>query len=228
MNYEKYTPEAFWIRYNKILKEGFSMKIKTIASSLVVGSIVFLTANCSKAPEQEIDAAKAAVEAAKEVEADRYSIDQFNAAEESLNAALVEIETQKSKFAMSRNFDKAKEMLATATTAATTAKEAAAVEKEKVKAESEAALALANTKVFEAKTLIEKAPKGKEGKEALEAISADIASVEASLVEAKTAIENGDFMGARDKAVAGSEKLESIKTELTTAIEKSKGKKGKK
>ncbi|MBL8027714.1 MAG: hypothetical protein JNL74_14930 [Fibrobacteres bacterium] len=204
------------------------MKFKSIVLSALMVTIAAFTTNCSKAPEQEISNAKAAIEAAKAVEADRYSADQFKAAEDSLNAAMVEIETQKSGFALGRSYDKAKTMLAAVVTMATSAKESAVAAKEQVKAECEAAVAAANTSVTETKDLLAQAPKGKEGKEALEAISADIATVEASLAEAATAISSGDYMGARDKAVAGTEKLTSIKAELTTAIEKSKGKKGKK
>jgi hypothetical protein len=204
------------------------MRFKSVVLPILVSSVLLISTGCSKAPDQEIGTAKAAIEAAKAVEADKYSADKFKAAEDALNAAIVEVEAQKSAFALSRNYDKAKTLLASVVSLAEGAKEGAAAEKEKVKAESETSVAAANALVAEVKGLLASAPKGKEGKEALEAISADIATIETSLSEASAAIGSGDFIGARDKAVAGTEKLESIKAELTAAIEKSKGKKGKK
>lgn len=187
---------------------------------LLAMCLLALAVGCAKVPQQEMDAAKAAIEAAKTAEADRYAADQFNAAQDSLDAAMAEVDQQNAKFALTRNYDKAAQLLKSATDAANAAAAAVAANKEQVKTEATDLLAQAQTAVSDAKALMAKAPKGKEGKAALEAISADLSAVETSVGEASTALTNGDFLTARDKAKAVLDKANSLKDELQQAISK--------
>ena len=82
------------------------------------------------------------------------------------------------------------------------------------------AMADANTLVQEVKDLIAKAPRGKEGKAALEAIQNDLTLVEASLTEASTLVNNGDYLTAQDKVNAAVDKANGLKSELEEAIAK--------
>ncbi len=199
------------------------MKVKALVTVLVVVFAMALMLGCAKAPQQELDAAKAALDAAKAAEADRYAPEMYNAAKDSLNAALAEIEKQNSKFALFRSFKSVKDLVAKATTAANEATEQAAVTKEKVRSEAEGLLAEVAPAVENVKKLMKKAPRGKEGKAALEAIGSELAAVEASLAEANTAMTNGDFLTARDKAQANLQKLASLAEELQQAISKKYG-----
>jgi hypothetical protein len=197
------------------------MRLKMLVP-LVVVCVLMLVAGCAKAPQTEIDAAKAAVEAAKTAEADRYVADQFNAAKDSLDAAMAEIDQQNAKFALTRNYDKAATLLQSAIATANAAAAAVAANKEQVNIEATDLIAQALTAVTDAKALMAKAPKGKEGKAALEAIAADLAAVEASVTGAGAAQTSGDFLTARDKAKAALDKANSLKEELQQAISKKK------
>jgi len=199
------------------------MLSKNLLLTVVTVVLLMLVIGCAKPPQQELDAAKAVLTAAKDAEADRYMPAEFNAAQDSLNAAMTEIETQKSKFALTRNYGHAKQLLDAATKAATAAKDNVAAKKEEVKAEAEKLVADADAAMAEATALLKKAPKGKEGREALEAIQGELAAVETSMVDAKTQLANGDFLSARDKVSAGLQKINSIKEELNQAIAKKKG-----
>jgi hypothetical protein len=199
------------------------MKVKTLVAVLVVIFAMTLIVGCAKVPQQELDAAKAAVDAAKAIEADRYAPELYNAVKDSLNAVTAEIEKQNSKFALFRSYSKAKTMLAAALTAANTAKETAVANKEKVKLEAADLLAKIGPAVDDVKKVMKKAPRGKEGKAALEAMSADLTAVEAAVAEANTAVANGDYLTARDKAQASLQKVASINEELQQAIAKKKG-----
>jgi hypothetical protein len=198
------------------------MSFKSIVLTLGLAILLALVVGCAKAPQQAVDAAKAAIEEAKGVEADRYVADVYASAQDSLNAALAEIETQNSKFALTRNYDKAAKCLASALKLAQSAKETAPGKKEEVKAEAEKLTADVTAALAEANKLLKKAPKGKEGREMLEAIKADIATVEASLPEAATTLTNGDFLAAKDKLNAALAKVNSIVEELNNAIAKKK------
>ena len=58
---------------------------------------VLLFTSCVKSPQAEIDAAKAALEAAKTAQADLYVEADYLAVQDSLNAVMVEVEAQSSK-----------------------------------------------------------------------------------------------------------------------------------
>jgi len=110
------------------------------------------------------------------------------------------------------------------TTGANDAVAQAAVKKEEVKKEAEGILAQITPAIENVKKLMKKAPRGKEGRAALEAINSDLAAVEASVAEVNTAMTNGDFLTARDKAQANLQKLNSLAEELQAAINKKLGK----
>jgi hypothetical protein len=196
--------------------------------ALVVGVVGrLLLAGCAKAPQADIDAAKAAIAAAKGAEANVYVADKFAAAEKAMADATAEIEKQNGAFAMSRNYAQAKTLLAGAAQQAQAAQQEAVTQKAAVKTEAENTLAAVQTALIEAKALLAKAPKGKEGKEALQAMSAELAMVDSSLVSTQTLIQGGQYATALDNLNAAKAKVEQIKGELQTAIDKSKGKKSK-
>lgn len=196
------------------------MRSKMFLITVGLISALALLSGCAKAPQESIDAAKAAVEAAKEAEADRYLADQFNAAQDSLNAAMTEIEAQNSKFALTRNYDHAKALLESTVAAANAAKDGVAAKKEEIKAEAQSLMAQAQTAVDETKNLLAKAPKGKEGKEVLEQMQAELSGAETALTEATSAMDSGDYIGARDKVKAALDKANSLNQELEDAISK--------
>jgi hypothetical protein len=196
------------------------MRFKSFLPMLGITLVLAMMVGCAKAPQQEIDAANAALEAARTAEADRYLADQFNAAKDSLDAAMAEVEAQNSKFALTRNYDRALQLLQAAANAANGAKDAVATAKEQVHADAQDLMAQAQIAIGEAKALLVKAPKGKEGKEMLEQMQSELSAVETSLAEAQTELSSGNFISARDKAKAGLEKVNSIKDELSQAIGK--------
>ncbi len=200
------------------------MSKKHFLLTLAVVVVLSLVIGCAKAPQQEVDAAKAALEAAKTAEGDRYLPDEFNAAQDTLNAALAEIETQNSKFALTRNYGKAKQLLASALNLANKVGTDVAAKKEEVKAEVTQKVTDLSTAIEESKALWKKAPRGKEGREILEAMKSDIATVETSIPAVNALVEKGDFLAAKDKVNAALAKINSIKEELTNAIAK-KGRK---
>lgn len=185
-----------------------------------LGAVAILATSCAKEPQMEIDAAKAAVEAAKAAEANRYIPAEFNALQDSLNTAMTMIEEQKSKFALFRSYKAPKAKLENVAALAATVKDNAGIRKEEVKNEVQNTLTEVTTLIEEVKNLITKAPRGKEGKAAIEAIQGDLAMVEASLAEVTTLVNNQDYLTAQDKVNAAKQKAESLKMELEEVIAK--------
>jgi PBP1b-binding outer membrane lipoprotein LpoB len=174
--------------------------------------LAVLLVGCAKYPQEAIDAAQAALTAAKQAEADRYVPDLFNAAQKTLNDALALAD--KEKEAMFSNYDEALKLVTSATDAANNAANAVAAKKAEVKAATEAFLAQIPDAVKNAKKAWTKAPRGKGTREALAAIKADIEGQEKAVEEVNAALTGGDFLTAQQKAQAILDKLASLVTEL--------------
>lgn len=198
------------------------MKVRSfikMASAVFVLAFVF---GCAEAPKQDMEAAQQAVQDFKASDDARYAADQVRALQDSLDAAMAEVQQQDSKFALMRNYDRAQGMLQGIVTAATSAKEAAAANKQAAMAEADTLMKQLQAGLETAKALMKKAPKGKEGRAALEMIQNDITTLESSATEASNAYSSGDYLSARDKAQAAVTKINAIIEELNNAISKTR------
>ncbi len=193
---------------------------KNVFFSMMALAMVVMFASCAKVPQAEIDAANVAVDSAKVAEADVYVPEQLAQIQDSLQAALAAVETQKSK--LFSNYDDATKTLVYVSETAVQVKSASIARKAQLKEEIAVVIGEVTTMVAENKELIKKAPKGKEGKAALEAIASEMAVIETTVAECQAAYDNGQYVATIDKIKAAKEKAVSIKDELTAAIEKTK------
>ncbi|UCF63265.1 MAG: DUF4398 domain-containing protein [bacterium] len=199
------------------------MKVKLFVSLVVFIIAALLLTSCSKAPQELVEAAKNAVDSAKSAQADLYVPDEFQNIQDSLNAALSEIQAQDSKFFISRDYTHAKKLLESTTSMAETVIEDANFRKDEIRVEVQESLAELKLLLEENKNLMSKAPKGKDGRQALEIIEDEITVIEASLSEVSALITNGDYINAKDKIDAGLVEVQSINDELREAIAKRSG-----
>ncbi len=180
---------------------------------------------CAKPPQTEIDGANAALQDAKNAEAEIYAPESLKAAEDALSQMQAELDAQQGKFALFRTYEKAKELANAAVEASKKAVDDANAKKEQVKAEVETKLGEAATALAEAQDLMKKAPKGKGTKEDLAALEADLGTVQPTIDEAKAAFDNGKYMDAKNKLEEAISKANSVKDAIQQAIEMAKGKK---
>lgn len=193
------------------------MKNKVLFGLATIMMVAFL-ASCGKVPQVEIDAANAAIEAAKTAEAAVYIPAEFAAVQDSMNAILADVEAQKSK--LFKKFGPVKEKLTAVVALANQVSANAAVKKEEVKKESETLLNDIKAVIEENGKLILKAPRGKEGAAVIEQIKADMATIDATVLEAQGLFDKGTFMDALNKIKAAKEKADGINAELKEAIAK--------
>jgi len=188
---------------------------------LVVAAVaaVALISSCAKVPQAALDAATAALDSAKTVQADVYFPAEFAALNDSLTVMLQNIETQKSK--------SAKDFKVIKTNADDIAVKAAELsgnvelKKAEVKTEAETMMADANALLYEAKALVLKAPKGKEGKAVVEEIKNELTVIETSLTDAQALYDGGtNYMDVVDKVKASTESINGIIAELKEAMTK--------
>lgn len=202
------------------IKKVRKMKNKVLMGLATVAMVAFLS-SCGKVPQAQIDATNAAIEAAKTAEAAVYVPAEFTAVQDSMNAIMAYVETQNSK--LFKKFGPAKIKLDATLALANQVAANAATKKEEVKKEVETLLTDIKAVVEENKTLVTKAPRGKEGAAVLEQIKTEMATIEASIAEAQGLYDKGAFMDADNKVKAAKERAASINTELKDAIAKVKG-----
>lgn len=197
--------------------------MKKLLTVLVAAALVSSLAACAKAPQEEMTATKASVEAAAAEGAAKYVAEDNKKVNDEYAAALDEIKVQEGKWF--KNYDKAKQLLAQAKTDAEALKAKTAQVKIELKAAADAALAEATTAVATAKAKLETAPKGKGSAADIEAMKADVAGMEAELATVQPLIDQGEFVAAAEKAVSIKDRAAAVSTQIDEAAAKKAGKK---
>lgn len=195
------------------------MKNKVLMGLAVIAMVAVLS-SCGKKPQAEIDAANAAIEAAKTAEAAVYVPAELAAVQDSMNAVVADITAKESK--LFKNFKGETAKLANVLTLANTVAANAATKKEEVKAEAANLLTGIKTVIDENVKLIPKLPRGKEGAAVIEQIKAEVASVDAAVVEAQGLFDKGSFMDALNKVKAAKEKAEGLNAEVKEVLTKAR------
>jgi hypothetical protein len=188
--------------------------------------VIFILAGCAKQPTEDIRAAQKAVEDAKAAGSAKYTPEDAKRLDDSLTAALNEIKAQDSKFALTRSYDKAKQMLAQVKADAEKVKAEIPAKKEEAKKNAVDAQEGAKAAVKEAKALLAKAPMGKGARADIAALKGDIKGLEDGLPEVQQLIDKEDYVVATDKAKAIKEKADGVSNQIKEAMQKVKGKKG--
>jgi predicted small lipoprotein YifL len=195
------------------------MKNKVLMGLAVIAMVAVLS-SCGKKPQAEIDAANAAIEAAKTAEAAVYVPAEFAAVQDSLNAVMADMTAKESK--LFKNFKGETAKLASIVTLANTGAANAATKKEEVKAEAANLMTSIKTVIEENVKLIPKLPRGKEGAAVIEQIKADVATVDAAVVEAQGLFDKGSYMDALNKVKAAKEKADGLNAEVKEVLTKAR------
>ncbi|MFA9392308.1 MAG: hypothetical protein ACERKD_21030 [Prolixibacteraceae bacterium] len=194
------------------------MNKKSVIGLFVMVIAMFMFSSCAKLPQVEIDNANAAIAQAEAGSAAIYAPAALNAVKDTLNAAMEQIEVQKSKLFKSYKAPKAK--LASVVTLSADVTTQAVAKIAELKAQIQATLDATVALNTENKDLVTKAPKGKGGTTVLMAIKGEIANIDAA-VEANSSYENSENLNVNLVTVkALKEQATGINTELKTVIEK--------
>jgi hypothetical protein len=183
-------------------------------------------AACGKQPVEEINATKAAVEAAIGAGAETYVADDYKKVDAAMAAALEEVKLQDDK--MLKNYDKAKQLLAQVKADGEALQAKAVAEKQRLMEQADADLAAAGTAVATAGELVANAPVGKGSAADIMAMKADITGLEAALGEVQPLIDGGDYAAASEKAQAINAKASALSMEVQNVMIKLAALKGNK
>ena len=191
------------------------------ALSLVM--MLILVASCAKAPQDQVESARASLKAAQDAEAGTYAKDAMANAEQQMAALDEEMKAQQGKFALFRSYGKTKEMAAAAQAAADSAKNAA--QEGKARARDEASMAINDAKAIadSTQTMLDHAPVGKGSMTDIQAMKQDMATIKMNLSEADSAFAAEQYNEAKAKADAARSSAQSIQQSITQAREMARG-----
>jgi hypothetical protein len=191
---------------------------KRISYGIAALMVAAVFTGCGKMPNAEIDLANAAIDSARTAGADVYVPEAYNVLMDSMNAAMVLVEGQNSKFI--KSYGEAREKLAQIALDARQVRQNAETRKEELRVSIQKTVSEVMALLDEDRQLIAKAPKGKEGTAALQAIKNELNVIEASVAEIETMFEKGELLDCNNKVTAAKEKASAIKAELTGVIAK--------
>ena len=189
---------------------------------IVLGFVLLaFVAGCGTKPQQEIDAATAAMNAVISAGLGKYAPEDEKKLKDAMAAVNEELKVQEGK--TFKNYDKTKQLLADLTKMAADMKAALPAKKEKAKQDAMAALESAKAALAEAKKTLAKAPKGKGTAADIEALRGDVKGAEDMLPEVQGLIEKEDYSAAMTKANAIKDKAAGVSDQVKKALEKVQG-----
>lgn len=162
-----------------------------------IAAAAFLV-GCSEPPQQELNAAKEAIEKAKEAGAEAYAPSQLQAAQVSYELALKEISVETRKLPFLRKYDKIIETLQSTASAAQSAQKAVETTKKRINGEAQDLITQTKIIIDSLDTLLRTAEKKKKE---VGTLPADLDSIRISAMNASTALGTGDLFMAKEKAM---------------------------
>jgi hypothetical protein len=196
---------------------------KIVLPLLVLG--LAMAVGCAKPPQAQIDAARNALQAARDAGAADYAAASLREAENALSALDAEVTAQTKKFALMRSFKQAGTLAASAQAAADKAAADAVTGKEKTRADAEALLGQARTAMDEANAMLATAPAGKGSQMEIEAMKADMQGVATAIAEGEQAHAAGRFLESKAKFEAALQSANNVKGMIEQAKAMRAGKK---
>ena len=188
----------------------------------ILGLAVFIIAmliGCGKAPQAEVDTAKAAVDSLIARGADKILADEFTVVNGDLDEALKIVETQSSK--MFKSFGEAKEKLAGVVKAAQELDGEVAKKKAELMEDIEKMLDEIGTMNNDTKNMI---PKSGKVSANLLILRKDAMAVDASLKEVTELVKENDLVVAQEKLEEIQKEAERISSEVKAAMTSSSSK----
>lgn len=202
------------------------VRVSKSAILLLMGAVVlaFAVSSCAKPPQVEIDAANAALDRARQMEAEEYAPNELRAASDSLEAANREVTTQDGKFALFRSYKNAKALYITTAQLAQTAEQAAVRNKEQARIDAQAALEEVRKTIIDTRALMDSPDgqalrRGKETREVLKQIDSEIAAIDSSLSNVTTLQQQEKYKQALNMARSAQQSAMAKMQELQAAIE---------
>jgi hypothetical protein len=189
--------------------------------TLAVAAGIAILTGCAKPPQARMDSQKNAMELAEIADAANYAPVEFEAAREAERTALAEVEAQNQKFALTRSYETAREMLDKASAAAETARAAAVANRELAKTAADQAVEAMNSQLAAAEADLaalaacRKKPKG--FTQDLELMRGKVEALTGQLAELQAKVDEESYKAAVEFAESIQPEISAVATDLSSA-----------
>ena len=192
------------------------MKMRAISLFVAVAVL----AGCDDPPTAELQAAKQALDAARDIGAERFATNEYSAAQRAYSEAESTTNTEAERFFLLKDFEQARTQIADAKSKAMQAESSAEAEKKRQRESAQAAIAAARDAVAAAYTSLEDAPAGKGTEADIEELRAELSTAEADIEAAEAAVDSEDFSDAEALAESADQKATEIADGVMVAVKK--------
>ena len=192
------------------------MKMRAISLFVAVAVL----AGCDDPPTTELDAAKQALDSARDVGAEQFAANEYSVAQRAYSEAEATTNTEAERFFLFKDFEQARTQIADAKSKAMQAESAAEAEKKRQRESAEAAIATARDAVVAAYTSLEEAPSGKGTEADIEELRAELTTAEADLDAAEAAVDSENFSGAESLAESADQKATEVADGVMVAVDR--------
>lgn len=192
------------------------MKMRAISLFVAVAVL----AGCDDPPTAELQAAKQALDAARDVGAERFAANEYSAAQRAYSEAESTTNTEAERFFLLKDFEQARTQITDAKSKAMQAESSAEAEKKRQRESAQAAIAAARDAVAAAYTSLEDAPAGKGTEADIEELRAELSTAEADIEAAEAAVDSEDFSDAEALAESADQKATEIADGVMVVVKK--------
>ena len=190
------------------------MKATRIGWIAVLGLV--LTA-CSQVPTVDVDAAKHALDEARNAQAAEYAPQAWTAAQDADAKLEAELDAQSQRWSALRSYTVSRQLALDTKSAAERSRDEAATGKDKAKDEASTMMAQARDESSRANAAVGSAPRGKGTEADLASLKSDASSIDGTLQEMQRAFDAGDYINAKVKAQAAIDAAKKIQAEIEQA-----------
>lgn len=180
-------------------------------------SVGLLLAGCAQPPNVDIDAAKHAMDEARQAQASDYAPQSWTAAQDAETKLQAELDAQQQRFAAIRSYTVARQLALDAKTAADKSRDEAVAGKEKAKTDAQTMMAQAREEVSKAKSAVDTAPRGKGTEADLASLKSDAGSIDDTLADMQRSFDAGNYNDVKTKAQAAIDAAKKIEDEVAQA-----------
>ena len=182
-----------------------------------IGALGLVLAACSQMPTVDVDAAKHALDEARNAQSAEYASQAWTAAQDADSKLEAELDAQSQRWSALRSYTVARQLALDTKTAAERSRDEAVAGKDKAKDEASTLMAQAREESTRANAAVSSAPRGKGTEADLASLKSDATSIDGTLVEMQRAFDAGDYINAKVKAQAAIDAAKKIEAEVETA-----------
>jgi PBP1b-binding outer membrane lipoprotein LpoB len=182
-----------------------------------IAALTLVLAGCAQPPTADVDAAKKAIDEARQAQAAEYAQQSWTQAQDAESKLDIELDTQQRRFAAMRSYTVARQLALDTKAAADRSRDEAVAGRDQAKSEATTLMAQARDEVSKAHASVTTAPKGKGTEADLASLKSDAASIDDTLADMQKAFDDGHFNDAKVKAQSAIDAAKKIEAEIGKA-----------